>query len=169
MKKITRHTFILLAVATGGCVSTSEITRWMQPEKQIEVGDVRRSQQCGTQDAAAHIRLLPDVAALKTWEQSREVTLSAGEPALPRGPFALVELGRRGTAGYGVAVSRHASRHGEVLTLKGTFIAPPPGRELAQVDSAPCVLVSLPPRDYQAIEIVDQTGEVRATSIDERP
>jgi hypothetical protein len=157
------------AVALSGCVTTGEISRWMTPEKQIEVSDVRRSQQCGTPDAAAHVRFLPDLVALRAWELARGATLSAGEPALARGPFAVVEVGRRGTAGYGVAVSRHASRHGEVLTLKGTSIAPPAGREPAQLDTAPCVLVSLPPRDYQAIEIVDQTGALRATSVDETP
>lgn len=166
MKKLL---MLAAALALAGCVSPGEISRMLQSEKQIEVGDVRRSQQCGTEDAAAHIRLVPDVAALKAWEQSRNITLSAGEPALPRGPFALVELGKRGTAGYGFAVSRHASRRGEVLTLKGTFIAPAAGRDVAQADSAPCVLVALPPRDYQAIEIVDQAGVLRATSLDDAP
>lgn len=153
-----------LALISAGCGSTVNISRLFAVEKPIEVQELRRSQQCGTGDAAARVQLFPDLAAVQAWEKSRNLSLTVGADALPQGPYALVEVGRRSTAGYGLAISRAAGRRGEVLMLKGTFITPVAGTVVAQVVTSPCVLVSLPPRDYTAVEVLDQTGERRAST-----
>lgn len=133
-------------------------------EKPIEVMEVRRGQQCNAPDETSRVYLLNDLAAVQAWEQMRGVNLSNGTPTLPAGPFALVDMGRRNTASYGVAISRMAGRKEEVLTLKGTFITPAAGMMVAQVITSPCVLVSLPSRPYTAVGVVDQSGALRASS-----
>lgn len=165
MKKILG--VVLLSTFATGCVTPRDVSRWLVWEKTIEVTEVRRSQYCGSTDAATRLHFFSSLAAYKAWEATRGLQLST-QPgaALGEGPYVLVDLGQRSNAGHGVAVSRIAGRRKDLLVLKGTFIAPTPGAMLAQVQTSPCVLVSLPQRPYAGVEIEDQSGKLRATSDD---
>lgn len=162
-----KYPFLLsLVLISSACVSTRDVSHWLLFEKPLQVSEVGRSQQCGAEDETTRVRYFPDAAALQAWELQRNISLSAGASASPKGAFALVELGRQSTAGYGVVISRLAGRRADVLTLKGTFIAPASGSMQAAVMTSPCVLISLPARYYSAIELVDQNGTLRANSND---
>lgn len=163
MKKTT----LVLAALLSGCGTMADVGNWFDRERAVDVAEVRRAVVCGTSGADARVSLFPDAGAVRAWETSRGVQLGGGTEALPDTPFALVEMGERNTAGYGLAVSRTAGKRGDAIILRATFLAPTAGRMLAQMVTSPCVLVSLPKTHYSAVELVDQDGRQRATT--ERP
>jgi hypothetical protein len=134
---------------------------WFSHDNTVSVEEVRRSQQCNSPSGEARVALFPDVAAVRAWEASRSIQLIGDEP-LDEAPYALVEMGTRNTGGYGIAVSRAATRDGDDLVLKATFVSPGADREVAQVISSPCALVRLPQAYYKQIEVRDQDGNRRA-------
>ena len=82
---------------------------------------------------------------------------------LPAGQYLLVEMGRRGFAGYGMAVSRVARRKGDTLILRATFIEPRAGAEPSGEAVSPCSLIRLPDMAIDRVELVDEQGDRRAT------
>jgi hypothetical protein len=127
----------------------------------IEVREVGRSLACNAAGEDAAVHLFRDLEAVAAWQAARGVTVAPPE-SLPRGAYALIEMGLRPTGGYGLAVSRAAVLRGERLTLNATFVAPRPGSIVTQAQSSPCALVWLPPGRYREVELLDQTGAVRA-------
>jgi hypothetical protein len=128
----------------------------------IEVREVGRSLYCNAGGEAASVVLLGDPQAVLDWQAARGVTL-AGSESLAQAPYALIDMGVRPTGGYGLAVARAAVLRGERVTLSATFVSPPPGSISTQALSSPCVLVQLPRGRYGEVEVLDQTGAVRAT------
>lgn len=151
-------------LAASGCVSSRDFSQWLIWEKPLQVTELRRSAHCGGEDAATRIRYFATLAQVQDWEESRGLQLTAGDAPLPKGPYALIELGKRDNAGYGFAVSRLAGRRRDTLTLKATFIEPAPGVAVQTSEPVtPCALVLLP-RAYGEVELIDQTGALRASS-----
>ena len=60
-------------------------------------------------------------------------------------------------------VVKGAPEQGGGKLLKATFFEPSPGRWANNDPTSPCVVVSLPPRNYKDIRVIDQTGRVRAS------
>lgn len=171
MKKATMNTMkrlavLMLALASTACITNRDMRQWLVWEKNLQVTEVRRSQQCAAADGTTHIYLLPTLADVRSWESGRGIDLSGGPGAAlnPEVPYALIDLGQRSSAGYALAVSRMAGRRKQVLTLKATFIEPKPDSMQAQVITSPCVLVSLPPQAWGEVEVIDQAGDLRASS-----
>ena len=171
-----RHVLPLTACLLAGCAAPSwmpdmpampdlvpDFSSWFNPEHAIEVQEVSRADICNTPDSESAVTVMPDPAALQAWAQSRGVRLEpdAGRP-LPQTSFAVVEYGQRPHGGYGLAVSKQGGLRNSVLLLKGTFFEPAPGRWASTTPMSPCVVVSLPPRNYKDIKVLDQTGRVRA-------
>lgn len=159
---------ILMAGLLTGCSNLPElpmpdVSDWFSRENAVDVSELRRALVCNSESSSAQVTLLPDLAAARAFESARGITLLGDEP-LPPGPYALVEHGSRNSGGYGVAVSRTAGRRGDVLILKATFIAPAPNRMVAQMLTSPCVLVGLPAAQYGAVELIDQSGKLRAST-----
>lgn len=150
---------VLLAAALGGCGFSP--AKLFLSRADIEVREVGRSLYCNTPGDAARAVLLEGPQAVREWQAARGVTL--GGAPLAQAPYAIVEMGTRPTGGYGLAVSRAAELRGDLLVLQATFVSPAPGAIRTQAVSSPCALVQLPPGRYGAIEVYDQTGEVRAT------
>ena len=154
---------VLLTLGCASCVSSRDVSRWLIWEKPIEVTEVRRSQQCASEDAQTRVLFFGQLEQVKAWEAARGLALtSAPGPALGSGAYALIELGQKATGGYGLAVSRLAAHRKDFLILKTTFIVPGEGAMTAQVLTSPCALVRLPERAYAGLEVVDQTGKLRA-------
>lgn len=127
-----------------------------EPED-VEVVEVFRSTQCGTQEDAPQLRWLPDRAAVEALSLAVPTSALSGA-----GAYVLVEMGMQSSGGYQLAVSRKASREGDRLTLYATFLSPPEGAMVTMALTSPCVLVSLPPLAIRRVELVDQSGAVRA-------
>jgi len=151
-----RASIILAGALCAGC---SLMPDWFNREPPVEVSEVARSSQCATPGADAQVTRLADAAAVQAWQQARGIELAP----LPRGPFALVEMGERPTGGYGFAISRIAGRRGDALVLHATFVAPRADDMTTQALTQPCVLVSIPD-GYSEILLLDQDGRQRARS-----
>lgn len=146
---------VLAPCALSGCVTGSG---WFgEPTKVAEVG---RAVACGTAGAEARLQLFTDTGAVRLWERSHGVRLNTG--FLDAGRYALVEMGRHSTGGYGIAVSSEARRSGSTLELNATFFTPAPDAMVTQMLTSPCVLVRLPVGDYSQLRLLDQDGRARA-------
>jgi hypothetical protein len=155
----TRASALLLTCALAGCAMPEMFARGTP----IEVREVGRSLYCNTPSESPQVLLLRDPQAVLDWQTGRGITLAGGE-ALAQTTYAVVEMGGRPTGGYGVAVARTATLRDEDVTLSATFVSPAPGSIRTQALSSPCVLVQLPRGRYARVEVVDQSGEVRARS-----
>lgn len=164
---------ILAVLLLAGCakpawvrvpeLSMPDFSSWFTSENAIAVQEVARADICNTATGESDVNVLPDLGALKAWTLNRgfELTNTTGQP-YPESPYAVVEFGQRAHSGYGLAISRQAGVKDGTLLLKGTFFEPKPGRWASNEPSSPCVVVSLPPREYRQVKVLDQTGRVRA-------
>lgn len=144
-------------------LSIPDFSSWFNSENAVEVKEMVRAAVCGTAGGESEVTLVPDLPALKAWASGRKVELlTVNKQALPATPYAIVEFGQRPNSGYGLAVSRQAGMRDDVLLLKATFFEPQQGRWASTVPSSPCVIVSLPLREYRVVKLIDQTGKVRA-------
>jgi hypothetical protein len=154
----------LAALLLSGCASDLAWSLRFASEKPVDVRELARSQECGTQQEQSAVSMFVDTAEVRHWQESRGITLLDTD-AMPAGPYALVEMGRHDTAGYGLAVSRKASIRKDLLVLKGTFVAPAADAVTAQVVTSPCVLMSLPPGFYRGVIVLNQASDVQASSL----
>jgi hypothetical protein len=154
-----RTSALLLTATLAGCAMPGMFAQGTP----IEVREVGRSLYCNTPSESSQALLLRDPQAVLDWQAGRGITLADGE-ALTQTAYAVVEMGGRPTGGYGVAVARTATLRDEDVTLSATFVSPAPGSIRTQALSSPCVLVQLPRGRYARVEVVDQSGEVRARS-----
>jgi len=148
----------------SGCTSDLGWTLRFSGETPVEVRELARSTQCGTQSEKAVVSVFTDATEFRQWQDQRGLKLIDTD-AMPAGPYAIVEMGQRATGGYGIAISRKASIRRDLVVLKGTFIAPPQGSAVAQVITSPCVLVTLPSGFNRGVVVFNQAGEIQATSL----
>jgi hypothetical protein len=144
-------------------VSMPDFSTWFSKENQVLVNEVGNSTLCNAPNEQTTMQLLPSAQAAVAWQTARGVELAAAG-ALPEGRYVIVDLGQRGSAGYGLAVSRQAGLNDGVLVLKATTFAPAPDAMSAQMITSPCSLVRLPAIEFSAMKMIDQTGKVRASS-----
>lgn len=156
----------VLLTAACGSLSLPGMPRLPSGGDDVDVSEIRRLGYCAAAGEAAAVTLLADEAALDSWQQARGIDLIAAPPGglLPPGPFAVVEHGTRATAGYGLAVSRRAYQEGRELRLTASFLSPKAGAATGYALSSPCVLVKLPPGNYDRVSVVDPAGGRRAQS-----
>lgn len=164
---------IFLAVLLTGCakpawvrmpeMSMPDVSSWFSEENAVEVKELVRAEVCGTAGGESEVTVVPDLPALMAWASGRKLELlTVNKQTLPATPYAIVEFGQRPNSGYGLAVSRQAGMRDDVLLLRATFFEPQQGRWASTEPSSPCVIVSLPPREYRVVKLIDQTGKVRA-------
>lgn len=157
-------TAVVAALLLSGCASDLGWSLMFADEKKVEVRELARSQACGTQQEQTAISLFTDAADVERWQQSRGVQL-LDTGAMPAGPYALVEMGRRPTGGYGMLISRKAGIRKEMLVLRSTDFTPAEGSEQTQQETSPCVLMALPPAFYRGLVVINQSGVVQATTL----
>ncbi|MGQ0701208.1 MAG: protease complex subunit PrcB family protein [Panacagrimonas sp.] len=169
-------TLLLVASLLSGCAKVSalrmpdlsmpDFSSWFGGNDGILVEEVVRANVCHTADSETEVIVLPNLTALKAWAAGRSVDLatSNGKPLPEDQPFAVVELGQRPHGGYSLAVSRQGAVRGEVLVLQATIFDPQPGQWSSSEAISPCVVVSLPRREYKVVRLIDQTGRVRTAT-----
>jgi hypothetical protein len=124
--------------------------------------EIRRLAVCNSDGPQTRLTLLSDREAVRAWQHAHNVDLVGVDPLPSGGPYVLVELGVRMSAGYGVAVSREAGVSGGTLRLNASLITPGPGQPVAEVVTSPCALIALPPGSYRAAELRDPAGALLA-------
>jgi hypothetical protein len=146
-------------------ISAPDFSAWFDQGNRIEVADVGRLPDCGGDGGEVRVTLLPDLAAAKDWASAHGVTLAGSDTGqLLDAPYAAVERGVSPSGGYGIAVSREAGVKNGTLVLKATFFEPGPGRWAKQEPANPCSVISLPPREYRSVQLIDQSGALRAST-----
>jgi len=75
----------------------------------------------------------------------------------------LVEMGQRGTGGYGIDLAtEHVTRVGDAAQLIVRWTDPPPDAVLPQVITSPCAFITLSRGDYERVQVFDENGRLRA-------
>ncbi|WP_428309851.1 protease complex subunit PrcB family protein [Hydrocarboniphaga sp.] len=157
---------------TSACSSTSswvpdvsmpDFSSWFSKENQVLVSEVANSTLCNAPNEQTTMQLLPTAQAALAWQAARGVQL-VGANELAEGRYVAIDLGQRGSGGYGLAVSRQAGLNDGVLVLKATTFAPAPDAMNVQMITSPCALVRLPANEFGSMKMIDQTGKVRASS-----
>ncbi len=152
------------ALLLSGCTSDLGWLLRFSGESPVEVRELARSIQCGTQSEKSSASVFADAAELRQWQDQRGIKLIDSD-AVPAGPYAVIEMGQRPTGGYGIAISRKAGIRRDLVVLKGTFISPAAESGAAQVITSPCVLVGLPAGFNRGVVVLNQAGEIQATSL----
>lgn len=152
------------ALLLSGCTSDLGWMLRFSGDNPVEVRELGRAPQCGTESEKAVATVFTDANELRQWQDQRGIKLIDGD-AVPAGPYAVVEMGQRPTGGYGLAISRKAGIRRDLVVLKGTFISPEPGSNVAQAITSPCVLVGLPAGFNRGVVVFDQAGNIQATSL----
>ncbi len=159
---LKRAALVAVAAVLGGCTMTGGLLGNAFGEHEVDVREVRRALACGSPTDDPQLTFLDGPTAFTQWERSRNAQL-LGDPVLPGGEYAVIEMGRRGFQGYGLAVSKVGGLKRGTLIMRATFIEPAPGYVPQGEAVSPCVLVKLPDIDFDAIELFDQRGQRRAT------
>jgi hypothetical protein len=128
----------------------------------VHVAEIRREAVCNSDGPQPRLSLLADGDAVRAWQHAHNFDLIGADPLPSPGPFAVVEMGVRLSAGYGIAVSRQATVSGSVLRLSASLLTPDARQAAAQMVTSPCVLVALPPRAYRGAELYDPSGRLLA-------
>ena len=157
---------LIAAGLLSGCAFFSDALDRPTP---VVVTELERMPSCGAQGQGPEpkIHYFETAAAVNAWERGRNVPPTPID-AVVEGPFALIELGERGVHGYGLLISRNAVLHfGKRLVLQSTFFY---GSQIGgkRAEESPCVLLALPPRHYNVVEMYDQEGVLRAKTDTER-
>lgn len=139
---------------------------WFDSGQPLSVAELHRVASCATQGPESRVHYFYGADGVRAWGAQRGVSI-AGSASLPRGPFAILELGERKLQGYGLVVSREARVHRDGrLLLDSTFIyTVQVGPEARHGVASPCVLLLLPSRHYSSIELYDQDGVQRARTV----
>ena len=153
---------VAFAAVLSGCTMTGGVLGKVFGEHGVDVREVRRTLACGSTVDDAQLTFFDGPTAFTEWERSRDAQL-LGDPVLPGGEYAVIEMGRRSSQGYGLAVSSVGGLQRGTLILRATFVKPPTGSAPYGEAVSPCVLVKLPDVHFDAIELIDQSGKRRAT------
>lgn len=156
---------VLLALGLTACAQFRDILPWLDNEPegpQLQI--LQRSDYCGTPDERAGLHYFRTPERFGAWIKERDIReFRSGAASL--GPVIVVEMGRRPTAGYRLAVRQHASRiEDETLVLALYWLPPDPDAVNAQVVTAPCMVLRAPEGDYDRIVAQDQTLEPKAST-----
>lgn len=160
IKTLWTWTAVGVAVLLGAC----GLRGWMGGGDATDVSEVGRSQLCTAEDENARVQIFDSPAAVIDWQERTGIRLAEFKD-LELGRHALIEMGQRHTGGYGIAVSREARVSGDRLQVYATFFSPGAGSMRTQMITSPCVLVHLPEGPYVGVEVYDQTGARRASSL----
>lgn len=155
---------VFAALLLSGCTSDLGWMLRFSGDNPVEVRELARATQCGTESEKSVATVFADANELRQWQDQRGVKLIDGD-AVPAGPYAVVEMGQRPTGGYGIAISRKAGIRRDLVVLRGTFISPDAGSVVEQAVTSPCVLVGLPSGFNRGVVVFDQAGNIQATSL----
>lgn len=143
------------ALTLSACSSLGSL---FGPEAVVKVAEIANTQQCGAESGETTVQLFANADEVLAWQANSGVTLIGNQAMLP-GRYALVQMGQRGTGGYGLVIAPEAELNDGIVRLYATFIDPPPDASLSQALSSPCALVRLPARDWRGIEVYGQNGK----------
>jgi len=149
---------VAAAMSLSGCSGMGTL---FGPDAVVKVSEVANNSQCGAPNGDTTVQMFASADAVLAWQAASGVTLIGSQSMLPGG-YALIQMGQRGTGGFGLVIAPEADVNGSVLRLHATFLDPQPGEVLTQALSSPCALVRLPVGDWRGVEVYGQNGKRRA-------
>jgi hypothetical protein len=140
------------------------------PQAAITAETLYRSIDCLTDRTDPHARWLDSPQQWRQfWETQHQHHVEGKPPAMPKVDFAsqgvlLIHMGRQPTGGYALELADPPCRVvDETLSIYVNWTLPPVGTAVIQMITAPCMLLKLSKGNYRSIEIVDQSGGVKAS------
>ena len=150
---------LCLLLSAAGCGLMKTVP---EPED-VRISEVRRSIHCGTEQRHAALSYVPTPEDWLGWQADRGLQIVSADK-LPDGPLLLLEMGQRRTGGYFIEPKPDATiDRDRVMWLAGEWTRPGKDRMVTQMLTSPCVLLSIPPRDYRGFRIIDQNEELRSS------
>lgn len=136
----------------------------------IKIDSLYRNQQCSV--LQEQIRWIDSQQEYQTlYGQLRKSYMSNQAEQPPAVDFTqngvlLVAMGQKTTGGYTVDLAASEARiSGGVLTIQVQWRAPDPGMMVTQALTSPCMLLKVPKAQFDRIELKDQSGIIRQSSI----
>jgi hypothetical protein len=145
----------------AACLLQSGCAAWFERQRPLIVTELAQLPACGevAADTPPQVYLFDSAFSVREWQQRQGMPASQIDESI-EGPFVLVALGTPSAQGNSLLVSREAVLHnGGRLVLSSTIYNAP-----AAGDQNPCVLLALPPREYDQIDVFDQEGALRAST-----
>ncbi len=128
----------------------------------IEVRALQHGSQCGQQIAA--VEWIADYPAYPVSHSALRVRLAEGANDSfdsDRYQLVLVSMGQKPSAGYSLALADNLAQvEAGVPSLRLEWHQPPPDVMTAQVVTQPCLLLGLPKRRYQGVNIYNEQDEL---------
>ncbi len=113
--------------------------------------------------AGSHCGHEADEPTVRYFRDARQMPAAMAEHAERAEAFVLIEMGARPTGGYALQLADPtASVTDGVARLRVRWQEPAPEAMVTQAFTSPCLLLGLPAADYRRIEVLDQSGAVRA-------
>lgn len=158
MRHWKRVLAVTLLAASGGCASMNE-------GRALEAEQIYADGLCGRTSNEPAARWIAGAEELEAIRQQFG-THRLGPPTFPEVDFdergvLLVLMGKRQTAGYGLALAEPGALTDGVARVTLEWRQPAPDAMTAQVLTSPCVMVSLPSAGLERIDVYDQDGERR--------
>lgn len=151
----------LAAAIAAGCQSA------VPSATAVAVEVVYAGTQCGTPDTEASVLYVADAATLARVVTAARRFVLNGDSKLPAVDFSreaalLVSMGTQPAAGYGLSLADKPARIiGHTLEVTLNWQSPPAGARVAQVLTAPCLILKIPRDGYSEIRVFDRAGTAK--------
>lgn len=142
----------------------------MNGNKGLPVETLRAGSHCGTTREEPRLRLITDREQLQELRQAMRGHVVGDDdndrvtsPDLDDNVAVLIEMGQRPTGGYGLELREpHAVLANGTVTVPINWREPAEDAVVTQALTSPCLLLTLPRREFETIKAVDQHGHTRA-------
>ena len=144
-----------LALVLGACGSAQSV--------QVQV--LYQSERCPATQPG--VQVISDADAWTEWQRERDTQFffspndsddAATVPDFDGVTVMVISMGQKPTPGYSIEISGGEVADGS-LTITSVWQEPAEGTILPQVLTSPCIEVSVPSAQYNAVRIEDQFGE----------
>ncbi len=164
---LTRLSFLVAALLLGGCATMKPLMFWQGgyefKSESLEVNELRRALVCETPTEASRIQVFDDALALLASPIAASLQVDQLNNLRAQATYVVIEQGQRRTGGYSLELRPKAAVDEQgLLTLDADWIEPAPDRMQIQILTSLCVLVQLPAKPYNRVELKDGKGNTRA-------
>ncbi len=171
---LTRLCYLTVALLLGGCATLEPLMFWQGSynfqSETLEVNELRRALVCETPTEASRLQVFDGAQALLASPVAALLQVDQLDNLTEESSYIVVEQGQRRTGGYSLELRPKATVDEDgLLTLDADWIEPAPDRMQIQILTSLCVLVQLPPKPYNQVELKDGKGNTRAVWSREEP
>lgn len=140
----------------------------MNSETEIKAETIYRGTNCPADQSEAYLRWIDSrIEFEEIWGELNAHRLGGSLPALPGVDFItngllMIHMGMQNTGGYALNLAESTVQvKDQIATVAVHWVSPPSDGLVAQVLTAPCLLLNLPKGKFHTIEVVDANGTLR--------